>query len=65
MTTTSSARVARFRETQKDAGRRLLTTFVSAETLQRLKTLARGRSIGEAIERLAFQETGTDTESKG
>lgn len=50
--TPSTPRVERFRERQKDAGRRLLTTWISPEALRRLRALAKGRTLGDAIEHL-------------
>lgn len=59
--TTSTQRVGRYRATQRESDRRLLTTWVSPETLKRLRELAKGGSLGALIDQWALQGTPKDS----
>ena len=47
---TSSERVARYRQRQRNSGRKLVTLYLKLETVAILKTLAKGNPWGEVVE---------------
>lgn len=48
---TSSERVARYRQKQREAGRRLVTLYLHPDTISKLRKLAKGHARGKVIER--------------
>ena len=46
----SSERVKRFKQKQQEAGRRMVTLYLSQDALNTLRTIAQSRSIGKVVE---------------
>jgi len=48
---TSSERVARYHQRQREAGRKLVVLYLHPDTIAALRSLAKGRARGEIVER--------------
>jgi hypothetical protein len=64
---TATERVAKFKQRQKDLGRKPFNTWLSPEAIKALKQRAKGKTAGEVIEALlvANVQPGTIQKAKG